>query len=96
WDRAVSSIREFRINVRTNQTLFEGKCEVSVILNDSKIQIWTDRSSFNNGTTRAQAGHKGNYSNEQADKLSKIDWDRVVLSIHNTEYESSIRVREST
>ncbi|CAG8577698.1 25606_t:CDS:2, partial [Racocetra persica] len=62
WDECKVQVNKFRNAMYKKfptctkaQNFIEEKREVSVILNDSKIQIWTDGSSFNNGTTRAQA-----------------------------------------
>ncbi|CAG8700464.1 17433_t:CDS:2 [Racocetra persica] len=78
WDECKVQVNKFsntmykKFPTRTEaQNFIEGKREVSVILNDSKIQIWTDRSSFNNSTTRAQAGIEVFWKDDDPNNLSE-------------------------
>ncbi|CAG8818422.1 34698_t:CDS:1, partial [Racocetra persica] len=78
WDECETQVNEFRNAMYKKfptrieaQKFIEGKCEVSIILNDSKIQIWTDGSSFNNSTTRAQVGIGVFWKDNDPNNLSK-------------------------
>ncbi|CAG8739403.1 31172_t:CDS:2, partial [Racocetra persica] len=72
WDECKAQVNKFpnavykKFSTHTKaQNFNEEKHEVSVVLNDSKIQIWTDGSSFNNSTKKAQADNDPNNLSER-------------------------------
>ncbi|CAG8616322.1 20047_t:CDS:2, partial [Racocetra persica] len=78
WDECKAQVNKFpnavykKFSTRTKaQNFNEEKREVSVVLNNSKIQVWTDGLSFNNGTKKAQADIGVFWKDNDPNNLSK-------------------------